>query len=66
MKLPLISTLFLILCAAGGTVRAHHSFAMFDMSKPVSMLATVKEFQWTNPHAWLQVMAPDAKGQIVE
>lgn len=66
MKLPLVLTLCLVLSVAGGTVRAHHSFAMFDTTKPVSLEATVKELQWTNPHAWLPVTAPDAKGKIVE
>jgi hypothetical protein len=35
---------------------AHHSFAMFDADKTVEMQGTVKEFQWTNPHSWLEVM----------
>jgi hypothetical protein len=32
---------------------AHHSFAMFDALKIVQLEGTVKEFQWTNPHAWI-------------
>ena len=36
---------------------AHHSFAMFDNSSVVSLKATVKEFQWTNPHVILWVYA---------
>src|SRR6185436_11441054 len=32
---------------------AHHSFAMFDADKKVTLEGTVKEFQWTNPHAWI-------------
>jgi hypothetical protein len=35
---------------------AHHSFAMFDRSKEVTLVGTVKEFQWTNPHCWLQLV----------
>ena len=34
---------------------AHHSTAMFDFTKTVEMTATVKEFQWTNPHTWTVV-----------
>ena len=34
---------------------AHHSFAMFDQTKRVTLVGTVKEFQWTNPHSWIQV-----------
>jgi Family of unknown function (DUF6152) len=34
---------------------AHHSFAMFDQTKQVSLRGTVTEFQWTNPHAFIHV-----------
>jgi Family of unknown function (DUF6152) len=44
---------------------AHHSFAMFDDKLQVTMDATVKEFQWTNPHMWLQVLVIEG-GQPVE
>ena len=36
-------------------VTAHHSFAMFDFSKTLTVKATVKEFRWTNPHVALLV-----------
>ncbi len=45
---------------------AHHSFAMFDRSRTVTLVGVVKEFQWTNPHTWLQVTAPNAEGQVQE
>jgi hypothetical protein len=32
---------------------AHHSFAMFDAEKKITLEGTVKEFQWTNPHSWI-------------
>ena len=38
---------------------AHHSFAMFDADKTVTVTGTVKEFEWTNPHAWLRIMVAD-------
>lgn len=38
-----------------GSAYAHHSFAMFDQAKEVVMTGVVKEFQWTNPHIWVQV-----------
>lgn len=34
---------------------AHHSFAMFDATKTVTLEGSIKEFQWTNPHAWILV-----------
>jgi hypothetical protein len=46
---------------------AHHSFAMFDNEKTVTLEGTVKEFQWTNPHSWVQLMVTDpATGKAVE
>ena len=59
----------LLLCVAfAGTSSAwaHHSFAMFDLEKQVTVEGTVKEFQWTNPHCWLQVNVPDDKGAAKE
>jgi hypothetical protein len=38
---------------------AHHSRAMFDQTKQITLVGTVKEFQWTNPHCWIQVLVPD-------
>ena len=45
---------------------AHHSFAMFDNQKNVTLEGTVKEFQWTNPHSWIQLVVKDASGKEVE
>ncbi len=36
---------------------AHHSFAMFDPSKPMSFEGTVTTLQWTAPHVILWVKA---------
>ncbi len=35
---------------------AHHSSAMFDKASVRDLTATVREFQWTNPHVWIQVI----------
>ena len=44
---------------------AHHSFAMFDAEQTVTLQGTVKEFEWTNPHSWLHIMATDTEQQGV-
>jgi Family of unknown function (DUF6152) len=41
---------------------AHHSFAMFDTARQVTLQGTVQEFQWTNPHAWV-ILTVDKKGR---
>jgi Ni/Co efflux regulator RcnB len=45
---------------------AHHSAAMFDRTRSVDLKGTVKEFQWTNPHSWIQVEAPGPDGKMEE
>jgi hypothetical protein len=45
---------------AAGSAAAHHSAAMFDASRQVTLAGTVKEFQWTSPHCWIQVLVADA------
>jgi hypothetical protein len=45
---------------------AHHSFAMFDGQKTVTVDGVVKEFQWANPHSWIQLTVKDASGKDVE
>jgi Family of unknown function (DUF6152) len=44
----------------------HHSFAMFDHDKQVTLVGTVKEFQWTNPHCWIQLLVASADGTPLE
>ena len=36
--------------------QAHHSFAMFDQGQVTSFKGTIKEFQWSNPHAVVWVV----------
>jgi hypothetical protein len=40
---------------APATTLAHHSFAMFDRDREVVLTGTIKEFQFTNPHSWVQL-----------
>lgn len=37
---------------------AHHSYAMFDRTRKLTIQGTVVEWQWTNPHTFLEFMAP--------
>jgi len=41
---------------------AHHSFAMFDANQTFTVHATVKEFQWGNPHTWLELVVLNSDG----
>ena len=43
---------------------AHHSAAMFDEKKTITVEGEVKEFQFTNPHSWLLVDVKDKDGKV--
>ena len=55
----ILATLLLGVCLPA---LAHHSFAMFDQKKQVTLKGTVRQFQWTNPHAFIHVQVPDNAG----
>src|SRR5690606_37899204 len=55
----------LMLCLAGQAA-AHHSAAMFDDRQRVSLTGTVREFQWTNPHCYIQLLVANDQGQEQE
>jgi hypothetical protein len=44
---------------AASQAQAHHSFAMFDNAKVVSLNGTVSDFKWTNPHMWVKLVVAD-------
>ena len=51
-----------VLLSAARPSLAHHSRAMFDMSKNVTFTGVVKEYRWQNPHSWIVItVGPDAK-----
>ena len=54
------------LIAAATPALAHHTFAMFDRDKVVTITGTLKDLQWTNPHVWLVVIVPNPDGTSKE
>ena len=44
---------------------AHHSFALFDSGKTVTLEGTVGKFEWTNPHSWIYLEVA-ASGRTTE
>ena len=45
------------------TLLAHHAGTMFDENKTAELTGTIKEFQFTNPHSWIQVMVMTKPGE---
>jgi Family of unknown function (DUF6152) len=62
MKNGMMGGLAVLALAYGGVAAAHHSFAMFDQSKQLPLTGTVHDFQWTNPHAFIDVDVPNNAG----
>jgi hypothetical protein len=54
-------------CAVGlwmaGSAYAHHSMEGFDRTKNVTLVGTVKQFKWANPHSWIEMEITNDKGQ---
>jgi hypothetical protein len=47
--------LIVVALAAVVPIAAHHSGAMFNSAVTTTLVGSVKEFQWTNPHCWIQL-----------
>jgi Family of unknown function (DUF6152) len=41
-------------------VDAHHSYAMFDGTRTVTVTGTVAKLEWVNPHVFIWVYVPNA------
>jgi hypothetical protein len=47
-----------------GSALAHHSFAVYDHTRTLNLKGTVTRWQWSNPHAYLDIDVKDATGAI--
>ena len=53
-----------LLMAMTAPTVAHHSFAVFDHTRTLTIRGTVTKFQWTNPHGFLEVDIPQPDGTM--
>jgi hypothetical protein len=51
------------LAAGAQTLSAHHAGTMFDEDQTKELTGTIKEFQFTNPHSWIQVIVESKPGE---
>jgi len=54
------------LMLAAAAAHAHHSGTMFDETKARVLTGTVREFQWTNPHCYIQLVVDGPGGKTQE
>jgi hypothetical protein len=64
MNKTLAAAMAAIAAAASITAAAHHSGAMFEEQKTVTVSGVVREFQYTNPHSWLLVDVTNKDGTV--
>lgn len=57
-----LATAIAIVAASVSPAAAHHSFAMYEPTKTLTLKGTVKTFQWTNPHVVVWILVPAAGG----
>jgi hypothetical protein len=55
--------LLMALAAAPTASLAHHSFAMYDPAKLLTLNGTVKDFEWTNPHSRVLLITGGLSGK---
>ena len=58
-----VSMLSIALLLMSTPLLAHHSAAMFDRTKKITVHGTVMRFQYAQPHSWIDVMTTDADGK---
>jgi hypothetical protein len=56
--LPRSVVVGILLLMATARLRAHHSAAMYDAQRTDTLQGTVRIFQWSNPHCWVQLLVP--------
>jgi hypothetical protein len=63
MIVPVCLALGMVLAVTVARLDAHHAFAAeFDAEKKVTLIGTVVQMEWVNPHSWLTLDVPNDKG----
>jgi len=50
-----------LLLGISAVAQAHHTYALFDASKKLTVSGTVAKLEWTNPHTFLWVYVPSTE-----
>src|SRR5581483_5014570 len=61
MKAKVFALLLTFPAAAAAPALAHHSFAMYERDRTVTLTGTVKDYAWSSPHVMIQVLSENAK-----
>ena len=64
MQRAILAVIAFVITLAGASVAAHHSPVMFDRAVAKTLVGTVVEFTWTNPHASIQLDVQNEGGSV--
>ncbi|MGH8229481.1 MAG: DUF6152 family protein, partial [Steroidobacteraceae bacterium] len=64
MRIRLAGGFAAVALAWAALALAHHSFAQFNQKELLPLKGTVHDFQWTNPHAYIDLDVPGAGGTL--
>jgi hypothetical protein len=62
MRYASFASVVALLLVLACPVEGHHSFAMFDKARLVTLKGVVSKVEWANPHVFIFVAVPDGKG----
>lgn len=61
-----VTTLFVLLCLAGGTAAHHSTAAIYDTGRSIEVKGVVEQISWRNPHGRIVLRAADGDGGTAE
>jgi hypothetical protein len=61
-KVNILIAVLMLATSIGRPAVAHHSPAVFDRTKEVKLVGSVKEFRWSNPHSFIELDVRNEKG----
>ena len=68
MRNALLGVCFVAMCllAFSGTAVAHHGGGAYDTAHPLTLVGTVKDFQFIQPHPLITLEVKDDQGNMAE
>ena len=63
MRVKMIATAAAAGLALSGPAWSHHSAAMFDATKTDTLVGTITQYQFENPHAWIYMLVSEPSGR---
>jgi predicted component of type VI protein secretion system len=66
MVRAVVTTVLLAAVLYPRPAHSHHSNVAYEVTKVVTIVGVVRDFEWVNPHTWLHLVVVDEKGGMVE